>query len=1220
MDDGRRMELSWRCGRAAGGTRKAAVSAQHIRILCLEDTAGDAESIDRELNRAQLDFSVTRVEDEPSFRAALETSDPDVILAGFNLPRCDGMNAMRIARSLVPDIPFIFVSGSIDEPRAALALREGATDYIMKDRLSRLPSAITRALAERRERCLWQGTQEALRISEERFRYAALAAREVIWDWSIGTGRLTFSDALRSVWGYHLPDGEVTIEWFAERVHPDDRAAILESINAALVSDDRWVGEYRFQRADGTWGVVFDRASIIRDALGKPERMICAMLDISDERRADERLRQSELRFRSVAETASDAIILSEGDGRIVFWNEGATRLFGYEPREMVGQFVERLIPERCREAHREGLERLRRSGEASTGGRMLTLDGLRQDGSEFPLEMTLTIWTSGNDTFCTAVMRDITLRVAGDRQRLVDLTVAKTLAEATSTADVTSRLLRNIGEALGWQAALCWLYDREREQLVCTESWSAPDFAGQQFLDLSRSVILFPGDDLPGRIVLSGRATAADSFPGSGHESGPRSKAARDAGIQRGVGFPIVEHGEIRAVFEFLETRPPIDGDSVLEVMAEAGRRIGDFFDRRRAEERLLRSEASLAEAQETAKLGGFRFDLGTGVVEWSDQIHRIFGVEPGRFEGTYQAYLNYVHPDDLDMVQRLTVPPLPGLSFAFRHRIVNPGGDVCFLHCRFRVTAGTAESPQEIAGTAQDITDQVEAEQTIQRLSRQNDMILNFAAEAILGVDAHRRVIFANPAAAKITGWSVEELLAAPDIHQLIHHSRESRKPYPVEACPLARCLEEARPCSGEETFIRKSGEHFPVQFSCAPMLEGSQVIGWVAIFEDVTERRRLTSQLEQSNRVSGLGRVAATIAHEFNNVLMGIQPFTELIRRRTTDEVTSKAAQQIAGSVLRGKRVTQEILGFTQPSEPAFQPIVVGEWLDQLVPELKSLVSNQVELVVQVPARPILVRGDPAQLQQVLTNLILNSRDAMPAKGTITISVEAGGGDQEVAFGVIPPNMALITIRDTGGGMPPDVLENIFRPLFTTKRTGTGLGLAVAQQVVLRHAGSIHAESKQGEGTTFLILLPMASPAPPVEFNRQEKPRKPRVGRVLLVEDDPAVATGIALLLDVEGIEAHVVARGGDALEAVEAFQPDAVILDISLPDIPGTEVYELIASKYPDLPVLFSSGHSDESPMEHDFGKEHVGFLRKPYDLAALLETLDRITRKPDPVRA
>ncbi|PYQ32865.1 MAG: diguanylate cyclase, partial [Acidobacteria bacterium] len=147
--------------------------AQHIRILTVEDSTLDAELVERELRRAKLDFSCQRVEIEPDFRAALESSDPDVILADYNLPRFDGISALNIAHALVPETPFIFVSGSIGEERAAQALREGATDYILKDRLSRLPAAITRALDERQERHLRVLAQEALQRSEERFQYAA---------------------------------------------------------------------------------------------------------------------------------------------------------------------------------------------------------------------------------------------------------------------------------------------------------------------------------------------------------------------------------------------------------------------------------------------------------------------------------------------------------------------------------------------------------------------------------------------------------------------------------------------------------------------------------------------------------------------------------------------------------------------------------------------------------------------------------------------------------------------------------------------------------------------------------------------------------------------------------------------------------------------------------------------------------------------------------------
>jgi len=243
-------------------------------------------------------------------------------------------------------------------------------------------------------------------------------------------------------------------------------------------------------------------------------------------------------------------------------------------------------------------------------------------------------------------------------------------------------------------------------------------------------------------------------------------------------------------------------------------------------------------------------------------------------------------------------------------------------------------------------------------------------------------------------------------------------------------------------------------------------------------------------------------------------------------------------------------------------------------------------------------------------VLTNLVLNARDAISGMGVITIALHDETSGSDLSFGPVPPTLALLTIHDNGSGMSPEVLRNIFEPLFTTKRTGTGLGLAVALQVIRRHGGSIHAESKVGQGTTFFILLPTTSAETPAVVSEKEQVN-PRVGRIVLVEDDPTVAAGILLLLEAKGIEVRAVARGGEALEAIEAFQPQAVVLDMSLPDMRGTEVYEKIVAQHPALPVLFSSGHGDESLVERYLSSEHVGFLRKPYGIDTLIEALDKI---------
>jgi len=201
--------------------------------------------------------------------------------------------------------------------------------------------------------------------------------------------------------------------------------------------------------------------------------------------------------------------------------------------------------------------------------------------------------------------------------------------------------------------------------------------------------------------------------------------------------------------------------------------------------------------------------------------------------------------------------------------------------------------------------------------------------------------------------------------------------------------------------------------------------------------------------------------------------------------------------------------------------------------------------------------------------------------------------------------------MVVADSGCGIPPNTLPYIFEPLFTTKHSGTGLGLAVAQQIVLRNGGVISVESTVGEGTRFHIDLPAA--ALPV---REASPSDPEAGQqlsvrcVVIVEDEPSVASGLEAILEAEGVEVHVVGRGGEAAAAVAKFGPDAILLDMSLPDMSGAAVYEQIVARWPDVPVIFSTGHADEARLPQ-WSSKHVGFLRKPYSSDVLLTKLREV---------
>jgi len=431
--------------------------------------------------------------------------------------------------------------------------------------------------------------------------------------------------------------------------------------------------------------------------------------------------------------------------------------------------------------------------------------------------------------------------------------------------------------------------------------------------------------------------------------------------------------------------------------------------------------------------------------------------------------------------------------------------------------------------------------------------------------------------------------------------------------EACEMART--EDLPLDVEYRFRTPSGGERILHLRGQRVLDArGNAVRIAGVVQDVTERRRLENRLLQAERVSSLGRLAASVAHEFNNVLMGIQPFVDLLIKKAGSDPTVKvAAPRIADAVARGKRITQEILRFTRIAEPARAALNVAEWLQAFQPELEQLAGPGVTVTVEADSS-LTMLADAHQLRQVFANMVVNARHAMPHGGTLEVRAVAdtmhNGNDR-------PAGAVHFTICDNGVGMPQETLRYIFEPLFTTKKMGgTGLGLAVALQVVQQHEGHIYAESAPGEGTTFHILIPSASETStkPIPSEPAPHPRSrtlPPEIRITMIEDDESVGAGLAAILDFEGIAVDWVRLGAEAVERIAAYLPDAVIFDLGLPDLDGMQVYEQIATRWPDLPVLFSTGHGDENVLQnHRIGK-HIGYLQKPYKSDALMAALEEL---------
>lgn len=479
------------------------------------------------------------------------------------------------------------------------------------------------------------------------------------------------------------------------------------------------------------------------------------------------------------------------------------------------------------------------------------------------------------------------------------------------------------------------------------------------------------------------------------------------------------------------------------------------------------------------------------------------------------------------------------------------------------------------------------------------------------VLIIDADSRIAHASGSIERVLGHAPDERIGRSALEEAHPDDRD-------RLASWMRIVVEGGSLEGAEfRFQHKNGSWRTLELEGTNLLHHPQIHGVLVSAHDVTDRRRLKQELEQLNRLSSLGRLSAQVAHEFNNVLMGIQPAVDVLRRKVGhDEHMLNMTELIASSISRGKRITNDILRFGRPAQLALKPIDVAEFLCQATAEIRPLLGAPVKLVLQSPEVPLTVSADRAQLAQVLINMALNANDAMSNSGTLTIG--ARPGDQHSTSTVELPNsheFVHINITDSGEGIPSEDLPYIFEPLFTTKRTGTGLGLSVVYQVITGHGGRIYVESKRGEGTTFHLFLPLAiAPQrdPESEIRRTSAVRtKPRV---LIVEDETAVATGLRWILEAEGIVVHVVGLAADVIPAVDAFRPDVILLDLSLPDGDGRAVYEQIAPRH--LPVIFSTGSASERELA-ETDRLNVPTLHKPYTADDLLRIIyEVLSERPE----
>lgn len=1060
---------------------------------------------------------------------------------------------------------------------------------------------------------------EELRSQREQLDEAQRMARVGSYEVDLITGRRLWSTELRRLCGAQ-PDSAAEMQRMDALLHPDDRARVLRKREDVLTTLEPYFDEHRLVLPGGITRIMQERVRIIRDTRGNATKLIGIVQDVTDVRLQEEELQRRAVQQVVVANLGQEALSGAPVETLLTQAAEAVTRLLGVDLCQILQQTGTRhfrvvggagcdvnfgtiidahdasmaefavvisapvVADDLTRETRFTPSKFLLRHGIVSGIVVPISANKIAPWGVIGAHSRTHRHFDTADVDFLRAIASVLAQAVERDR---VDQQLVLHAAQQSAIAELSRVALKSVDSAI---------------EVACNIVMDVLDVEHAVFLDLDTATRTLHhraghcwSSETARNISLSEEHPIATACVSN-------VPVMLDLEGAEGYAIPVASTTDDYGILAFCTRKQRTFIEADVEFVQSLANILADAIDRERARGALAVSEQRYREVIEGASEIIFTLDPEGRFVALNAAFEHVTGWACRDWIG--RPFAPLLHPDDASRVtglfrriveERASIPM--ELRILGRERVVVI--DVSsFPKVENGVTTG-------ISGFARDVTEARRAANDRDALTRSLELLLASTVEGILTVDLDGRCTMWNRAAAQILGRNDHDIGGAKLEMLLFNATTPSLTP-----CPI---LEVARSgnvyTAAKDTFRRSDGTAIPVEFSAAPIVDDGVSVGVVISFSDITERRKLEVKLEQADRLTSLGRLAATIAHEFNNVLMGISPFVEVIKRGKNVETS---LEHIARAIKRGKRITEDILRFTRPAQPVRVAFDTVSWLDSITVEARTLLPPHCRITSK--ATPgMRIDGDPHQLQQIFTNLILNARDAMGSTGgTLTIEARREAPGAKLLFPVENAERFVhFIVADTGGGIPPETLRHIFEPLFTTKKNGTGLGLAVAHQVVQRHGGEIFVESTPGVGTTFHIFLPLTEAAlAPDGDPRVETPASDAY-RVLLVEDDPSVATGIASLLELEGLTVEIAETGAAALRAVDAATPDVIVLDVGLPDMEGTSVYTAIATKYPALPIIFSTGHADRARLDSIIANANVGYLLKPYDSSALLGAIREV---------
>jgi two-component system, cell cycle sensor histidine kinase and response regulator CckA len=882
----------------------------------------------------------------------------------------------------------------------------------------------------------------------------------------------------------------------------------------------------------------------------------------SEQSRLERALANSEGFCQVLLDSALDCIVCTDENAGITEFNAAAVRTFRITRQEALGQnWLELLLPLGAREDCRRQLLATTDGAEVTLVANRIETVAVRSDGKEFPAEFTLTRVHNDHKVTFVARVRDITAR-------------------------------RKAEEALLWLAAI---------------------------VESSQDAVI--GKNLEGTVISWNKGAEAMYGYAADEIIGQSITCLVPPGRKNEVAH-ILEQLKMGCQIKQFETiRVSKDGRllnvslSISPVQDTTGRIIGASAIARDITAEKCAQEA-LRKATETSIYSSpvpiVAVDTNRRVTIWNRAAEEVFGWSEQELMG---KPLPFIPPDEAEQAKRLHSRLLAGETLTgIEVRRQKKDGSLVTVSISANPLWDEHHKVKGIIGFLNDMTERKNAEEALRRAEEKYRSIFENAVEGIYQATLDGKYLSANPALARMLGFdSPQQLIESRDDipqQEYINPHQRSNFIKAVHENGIVKNFEyEAYRQDGKKVWLTASARAVCDATGKIRYLEGT--------VQDITERRELEQQVRQMQKIEAIGRLAGGVAHDFNNILMAISSYTELLERKTTEDAPRRYVNEIANAVNRGSALTQGLLTFSRKQLTSPKILDLNELIARQMEMLKRLIPENIVLNFAPGSQIGNVRADPSQIEQAVMNLVINARDAMPSGGTVLVETQRAqldSEDLETSDSADLRDCVLLSVTDNGCGMDAETKSHLFEPFYTTKEQGkgTGLGLATVFGVVKQSSGHITVWSEPDNGTIFKIFLPRVNEVPVPE--RLDEPVESATNgeTILLVEDETAVREPAAEYLSQCGYKVLKAANGQQALDLVHKYNGriDLLLTDIVMPKMSGVELSEKISSIHPETRVAFMSGYSRDLLSNRELQPNCV-LLKKPFQLKALGQCIRQV---------